>query len=61
MRTDPAGKGETFEECPEAVFVLASIWVDFRVGTLEVRVRENGWGTMTGTRNIEHVQIVFLD
>ena len=44
MRTNPAGKGETFEECPEAVFVLASIWVDLRVGTLEVRVRERQLG-----------------
>src|ERR1044072_1842052 len=61
MTANPSGKGKLLEELAQPFHVLALIRIDFRVTHFQVCVCESGGGAMTGTRNIDHVQTIFLD
>ena len=41
--------------------VLANVGIDFAVRTLEVRVGDDGWTAVAGTRDVNHVEVVLLD
>jgi hypothetical protein len=41
--------------------VLADRRIDLRVGAFQVRIGENCRCTMTGTRQVNHIEIVLLD
>src|SRR5580698_10708634 len=58
---DAARKRELLEEPLHALGVWGDVWKQFRVRTLQIRVRHHAWSAMTGTADVDHVEIVLLD
>src|SRR5271156_882890 len=61
MRTYSPRKGELPEEFEHARFVAAFVGINFGIVPFEVAVGKGGRRAMTRARNIDDVQIVFLD
>ena len=58
---DAAGKRELLEQLFQASLVLRDLGVDFAVRPFQVRVANDRWSTMSGTGDVDHVQIEFLN
>jgi hypothetical protein len=58
---DPPGKRELGEELPETGFVLADVRIDLAVGALKVGMAHERRAAVTGTSDIEHIQVILLD
>ena len=58
---DAAGKRELTEQSPEAVDVFGDVGVILAVGALEVGVRDQRWTAVSGSRDIDHVEIELAD
>jgi hypothetical protein len=58
---DAPGKRELGEELPEPGFILADVRVDLALGALEVGIPHQRRPAVTGTSDIEHVQVILLD
>ena len=61
VAADPAGKRKLFEELAQAVQVLRLVWIDLGVASLEIRIGQRRGRAVSGARNVNRVQIVFLD
>src|SRR5208282_1607799 len=61
MAADTARKTELFEEALHPGEVLTLVRIYFRVRSLEVRVRQNCWCSVPGTRDEDCVEIVFIN
>ena len=61
MTSDTTGEGELLEELLHSLRILSLIWVDFRVDTFKVRLRNDTGGAVSRTRNEKYIQVVFLD
>ena len=55
------GKRELGEELPETGFVLADVRIDLAVGALKVGMAHERRAAVTGTSDIEHIQVILLD
>jgi hypothetical protein len=58
---DAPGKRELGEELPEPGFILADVRIDLAVCALEVGIPHQRRPAVTGTSDIEHVQVILLD
>ena len=58
---NPARKRELREEPLHALRILRDAGIDFAVGSFEIGVRHQPRPAMSGTGDVDHVQIVLLD
>ena len=58
---DPAGKRELGEQLLQPGFILADVRIDLAVGALEVGIAHQRRAAVTGTGDIEHIQVILLD
>src|SRR6266478_9019972 len=56
-----AGKRKLFEEMLQAFFVLRDMRIDFAVSSFQIGVGDQAWPAVARTRDIDHVEVVFLD
>src|SRR5208283_2083971 len=61
MAGNSAGKRELLEELLQARFVLGDVRIDFTPGAFEVNVAHNGRAAVTGTGDVKHIQVIFLN
>src|SRR5665213_798471 len=61
MAGNASGKGELLEQLFETRFVLRDIGVNFTPGAFQIDVAHDCRTAMSGTGDIEHVEIIFLD
>ena len=61
MGSDPAGEGELFVEFRQAFQILGDVRIDFRIGTVQIGVRNHDLATMSRSFDVEHVQVIFVD
>ena len=54
-------KRECPEEVPHAFLILAHLWVDFRIGSLQISIRDHRWRSVARTGNVNHVESMFSD
>jgi hypothetical protein len=59
VTADAARKRELLEELARVFCVLALVWVDLGICSLEIGVRECRWGSVAEAGNVDHAQIVF--
>jgi len=58
---DPAGKRKLQKQFAKAGLVLADVRIDLAVGALEVGVGDHCRAAMPRARDVDHVDVVFLD
>ena len=58
---NPARKRELFEQPFHALFILLNVRPKLAVGPFEIGVRDQSGAAMAGARDVDHIQIVFLD
>ena len=58
---DPAGKRELGEQPLQPGLVLAHVGIDLAVGALQVSIGDQCRTTVTGTGDVEHVEVALLD
>ena len=58
---NPAGKRELLEQLFQPGFVLADVRIDLAPGAFEVNVAHDRRAAVTGTGDVEHVQVILLD
>ena len=58
---DAAGKRELLEQSFQSGFILGDIRIHLAPGAFEINIADQGRTAMTGTRDIDDVQIVLLD
>ena len=58
---NPAGKRELLEQLLEPGLVLGDVRINLAPGAFEVNVAHNRRAAVTGTGDIEHVQVILLD
>src|SRR6266480_2997741 len=61
MAADPAGKREFLKELLHPRFVLSLIWIDFRIGPLQISRPEDAGRAVSGARHQDRVQVVLID
>src|SRR5208283_5183720 len=61
MTGNPAGKRELHEQLLEPGFVLSDVWINLTVGAFEVSIAYQRRAAVTGTGDVEHVQVILLD
>ena len=61
MAGDAAGKGELRKESFHALFILGNTRVHLAIGALQIDVGDNGRPAVSRARDIDHVQVMFLD
>src|SRR5208337_842831 len=61
MAGNPAGKRELREQLLEPGFVLADVWINLAPRAFEVNVGHNCRAPVTGTGDVEHIQVILLD
>ena len=59
MGGDAAGEGELLEQALHALGVLTDIGVDLAVGAVQIVLGHHGAAAVTGTGQIDHIQVVF--
>ena len=55
VATDAPRKRELLEELAHAIDVFALIWVNLRVRSFEIGVRERRRSAVSGARDVDHV------
>ncbi len=58
MAGNSARKRELGEQSFHPVFILGDVGINLAVGALQVRVRHEGWPTVTGTGDVDHALVV---
>lgn len=58
---DTTREAKLFEEFPHTFFVHGNIGVIIGVGTLKVNLRYNSRSTVSGSTDVNHVQLAFFD
>ena len=61
MAGNPAGKRELLEQLFQPGFVLRDVRINFTPGAFEVDIAHNCRAAVTGTGDVEHVQVILLD
>ena len=61
MAGNPAGKRELLEQLFQPGFVLADVRINLTLGAFEVNVAHDRRAAVTGTGDVEHVQVILLD
>src|SRR5438093_245439 len=61
MAADAAGKGELLEKLAHAVLVLALVWVDLRIGALQVSWSQDAGRAVARSSHEDRVEIVLFD
>jgi hypothetical protein len=61
MAGNPAGKRELLEQHFQPGFVLRDVRINLAVGAFEISIAHQRWTAMTGTGDVEHVQVILLD
>ena len=61
MAADASRKRKLLQELVHPVDILALIRVDLRIHPFEIAVGERRRGSMPGTRDVDHVEVVLLD
>ena len=56
-----AGERELFEQLFQSGFVLCDVRIHFTPGAFEVHIAHNRRAAVTGTCNVEHIQVILLD
>ena len=61
MAGNPAGERELREQLFHPGLVLGDVRIDFAPGAFEVNIAHNRRTAVTGTGDIEHIQVILLD
>jgi len=61
MAGNAAGKRELLEKLLHPGFILADIRINLAIGSFEVSIGNQRRTAVTGTGDVEHIQVVFLD
>src|SRR5207244_12348669 len=61
MTAEAPRKRECPEEVPHTFLVLAHLWIDFRIGSLQIGIRDHRWRPVARTGNVNHVESMFSD
>ena len=61
MAGDPAGEGELSEQLPQAALILADVGIDLAVRPLEVDAADHRRGTVAGSGDVDHVEVMLFD
>ena len=61
MAGNAAREGELLEQPLHALDIPAHIGINLAVGALQVRLRYHGVSAMTGTGEIDHIQVIFFN
>src|SRR3974390_2862718 len=61
MTWDAARERELCEKSLHALLIGRNVGIDLAVGSFEVGVRDQARTTMTGTGDVDHIEIVLLD
>src|ERR1700722_21032529 len=61
MARNSAGKRELGEKPLHPLHVLRNAWIDFAVSPLEIRIGDQPRSAVSGTGDVDHVEIVLLD
>ena len=61
MAGNASGKRKLSEELPQPSLVLADVRINFAVRALEIRVAHDGRAAVPGARDVNHVEVIFLD
>src|SRR5207244_10792648 len=52
-------KRECPEEVPHTFLVLAHLWIDFRIDSLQIGIRDHRWRPVARTGNVTHVESMY--
>ena len=61
MAADPTGEGELPEQLAHTLLILAHVGIDFAVGALQIGLGHHGAAAVSGSADIDHVQVVLGD
>ena len=61
MARNSAGKGKLLEQPLQAGFVLADVGIDFAVRAFEIRIADQRRSTVTRARDVDNIEVPFLD
>ena len=61
MTGNPAGKRELRKQVFQTGFVLCNVRINFTPSSFEVNIAYNRRAAVTGSGNIEHIQVILFD
>src|SRR5262249_7870518 len=61
VAANPARKGELFKEALHSREVFTLLWINLRISSLQVRLRQDSWCTMSRPRDKNCVQVILVD